>query len=108
MAVVIRLRRSGAKKRPFYRIVVAHAAYQPRGQYIESIGYYSPIEPVQLEVDVDRAVFWLNRGAQPSETVRSLLAKTGALAKWRGEGQTETAVEETAVEETAVQESATE
>jgi len=48
MAAVIRLRRSGAKKRPFYRIVVAHAAYQPRGQYIENLGYYSPIEPVQL------------------------------------------------------------
>ena len=103
MAVVIRLRRSGAKKRPFYRIVVAHAAHQPRGQYIESLGYYSPIEPVQLEVDVDRAVSWLNRGAQPSETVRSLLAKTGILAKWRGEDQTETATEETAVEETATE-----
>jgi ribosomal protein S16 len=50
----------------------------------------------------------LNRGAQPSETVRSLLAKTGTLAKWRGEDQTETATEDTAVEETAVEETATE
>ena len=94
MAVAIRLRRSGAKKRPFYRIVVAHATRRPSGKYIESLGYYNPIEPVQLELDVDLAVSWLNRGAQPSETVRSLLAKTGALAKWRGQGQTE--AEETA------------
>lgn len=108
MAVAIRLRRSGAKKRPFYRIVVAHASNAPTGKYIESLGYYSPIEPVQLEVDVDLAVLWLNRGAQPSETVRSLLAKTGALAKWRGEGQAEAASEETVSVEAASEETASE
>lgn len=101
MAVAIRLRRSGAKKRPFYRIVVAHAADRPSGKYIESLGYYNPIEPTQLELDVDKAVSWLNRGAQPSETVRSLLAKTGALAKWRGEEPVEAAAVEEAPPEEA-------
>jgi small subunit ribosomal protein S16 len=100
MAVAIRLRRSGAKKRPFYRIVVAHSS--------DRLGYYSPIEPVQLEVNVDLAVSWLHRGAQPSETVRSLLAKTGAIAKWRGEDQPEAASEETVIENVASEETASE
>ena len=108
MAVAIRLRRSGAKKRPFYRIVVAHSSDRPSGKYIESLGYYSPIKPVQLEVNVDLAVSWLHRGAQPSETVRSLLAKTGAIAKWRGEDQPEAASEETVIENVASEETASE
>jgi small subunit ribosomal protein S16 len=54
------------------------------GKYIESLGYYNPISPEQLEMDVDKAVDWLNRGAQPSDTVRSLLVKSGAIQKWRG------------------------
>ena len=84
MAVAIRLRRTGAKKRPFYRIVVADDRGPRDGKYIESLGYYNPISPEQLEMDVDKAVDWLNRGAQPSDTVRSLLVKSGAIAKWRG------------------------
>ncbi len=84
MAVAIRLRRTGAKKRPFYRIVVADDRGPRDGKYIESLGYYNPISPEQLEMDVDKAVDWLNRGAQPSDTVRSLLVKSGAMLKWRG------------------------
>lgn len=87
MPVAIRLRRSGAKKRPFYRIVVADSRTRLGGKYIDSLGYYNPIPPEQLEMDVDKAVDWLNRGAQPSDTVRSLLVKSGAIAKWRGEDQ---------------------
>lgn len=84
MAVAIRLRRTGAKKRPFYRIVVTDNRTRQGGKYTESLGYYNPITPEQLEMDVDKAVDWLNRGARPSETVRSLLVKTGAIQKWRG------------------------
>ncbi len=87
MAVAIRLRRTGAKKRPFYRIVVADDRTRLGGKYIDVLGYYNPISPEQLEMDVKKAVYWLDRGAQPSETVRSLLVKTGAMAKWRGEDQ---------------------
>lgn len=87
MAVAIRLRRTGAKKRPFYRIVVADNRTRLGGKYIESLGYYNPISPEQLEMDVDRAVDWLKRGARPSETVRSLLVKSGAIQKWRGEDE---------------------
>ncbi len=87
MAVAIRLRRTGAKKRPFYRIVVTDDRTRLGGKYIESLGYYNPISPEQLEMDVDKAVDWLNRGAQPSDTVRSLLVKSGAIQKWRGDDQ---------------------
>ena len=95
MAVAIRLRRTGAKKRPFYRIVVADNRGPRDGKYIESLGYYNPISPEQLEMDVDKAVDWLNRGAQPSDTVRSLLVKSGAIAKWRGIEQAAEAAETT-------------
>ena len=87
MAVAIRLRRTGAKKRPFYRIVVTDDRTRLAGKYIESLGYYNPISPEQLEMDVDKAVDWLNRGARPSDTVRSLLVKSGAIQKWRGDNQ---------------------
>lgn len=87
MAVAIRLRRTGAKKRPFYRIVVTDNRTRLGGKYIESLGYYNPISPEQLEMDVDKAVDWLNRGARPSETVRSLLVRSGAIQKWRGENE---------------------
>ncbi|MCY3771384.1 MAG: 30S ribosomal protein S16 [Gemmatimonadetes bacterium] len=89
MAVAIRLRRTGAKKRPFYRIVVTDDRARLGGKYIESLGYYNPISPEQLEMDVDKAVDWLNRGARPSDTVRSLLVKSGAIQKWRGGEQAE-------------------
>ena len=78
--VKIRLRRMGAKKAPFYRIVVADSSYPRDGRFIEEIGYYNPVEnPAELKVDVDRAQAWIKTGAQPTETVRDLLKKAGAL-----------------------------
>ncbi|MEA4932911.1 MAG: 30S ribosomal protein S16 [Lawsonibacter sp.] len=78
--VKIRLRRMGAKKAPFYRIVVADSRYPRDGRFIEEIGTYNPvINPVELKVDVDRAQAWIKTGAQPTETVRDLLKKAGAL-----------------------------
>ena len=78
--VKIRLRRMGAKKAPFYRIVVADSRYPRDGRFIEEIGIYNPItDPAELKVDVDRAQAWIKTGAQPTETVRDLLKKAGAL-----------------------------
>jgi len=78
--VKIRLRRMGAKKAPFYRIVVADSRYPRDGRFIEEIGYYNPVtNPSELKVDVDRAQAWIKTGAQPTETVKDLLKKAGAL-----------------------------
>ena len=78
--VKIRLRRMGAKKAPFYRIVVADSRYPRDGRFIEEIGTYNPVvNPAVLKVDVDRAQAWIKTGAQPTETVRDLLKKAGAL-----------------------------
>ena len=78
--VKIRLRRIGAKKAPFYRIVVADSRYPRDGRFIEEIGTYNPVvAPAELKVDVDRAQAWIKTGAQPTETVRDLLKKAGAL-----------------------------
>ena len=78
--VKTRLRRMGAKKAPFYRIVVVDSRYPRDGRFIEEIGYYNPVEnPAELKVDVDRAQAWIKTGAQPTETVRDLLKKAGAL-----------------------------
>ena len=78
--VKIRLRRMGAKKAPFYRIVVADSRYPRDGRFIEEIGTYNPIvTPSALSVDEERAQAWIKTGAQPTETVRDLLKKAGAL-----------------------------
>ena len=78
--VKIRLRRMGAKKSPFYRIVVADSRYPRDGRFIEEIGIYNPTaNPTELKVDNDRAQAWIKTGAQPTETVRALLKKAGAL-----------------------------
>ena len=78
--VKIRLRRMGAKRAPFYRIVVADSRYPRDGRFIEEIGTYNPVvSPAELKVDVDRAQAWIKTGAQPTETVRDLLKKAGAL-----------------------------
>ena len=78
--VKIRLRRMGAKKAPFYRIVVADSRYPRDGRFIEEIGIYNPVaNPAELNVDVARAQAWIKTGAQPTETVRDLLKKAGAL-----------------------------
>lgn len=76
--VKIRLRRMGAKKKPFYRIVVADSRAPRDGRSIEEIGYYNPnVNPAEIKVDVEAAQKWLASGAQPSDTVRSLLKKAG-------------------------------
>ena len=78
MAVKIRLRRMGAKKAPFYRVVVADSRYPRDGRFIEEIGYYNPMtNPAQINIDAEKATKWLNNGAQPTETVKALLKKNG-------------------------------
>jgi small subunit ribosomal protein S16 len=80
--VKIRLRRMGAKKAPFYRIVVADSRYPRDGRFIEEVGYYDPMkEPVVLKVDEDKVKNWLEKGAQPTETVKALLVKNGVIGK---------------------------
>lgn len=77
--VKIRLKRMGAKKRPFYRVVVADSRSPRDGRFIEQIGKYHPLEdPSLVEIDSDRAVHWLSEGAQPTEQVRKLLTISGA------------------------------
>ena len=78
MAVKIRLRRMGAKKAPFYRIVVADSRYPRDGRFIEENGYYNPqTEPIELKVDTEKAKKWVANGAQPTDTVKALLKKAG-------------------------------
>ena len=78
--VKIRLRRMGAKKAPFYRIIVADSRYPSNGRFIEEIGLYNPLkDPAELRVDVERVQQWMKNGAQPTDTVRALLKKAGAL-----------------------------
>lgn len=78
MSVKIRLKRMGAKKKPFYRVVVADSHSPRDGKFIEELGYYNPLtNPADLKIDVDKAVKWLSNGAQPTETVRSLFKKAG-------------------------------
>lgn len=78
--VKIRLRRMGAKKAPFYRIVVADSRYPRNGRFIEEIGIYNPLaEPSEFSVDADRVKEWIKNGAQPTETVKGLLKKAGVL-----------------------------
>ncbi|MEA4847155.1 MAG: 30S ribosomal protein S16 [Clostridiaceae bacterium] len=80
MSVKIRLKRMGAKKAPFYRLVVADSRSPRDGKFIEEIGYYNPItEPAEIKIDAEKAKKWLNDGAQPSDTVRLLLKKSGII-----------------------------
>ena len=76
MAVKIRLRRMGAKKAPFYRIVVADSRFPRDGRFIEEIGYYNPMtNPAEVKIDAEKATTWIKNGAQPTETVKVLLKK---------------------------------
>ena len=78
--VKIRLRRMGAKKAPFYRIVVADSRYPRDGRFIEEIGTYNPcVSPAEIKVDAERAKEWIKTGAQPTDTVRELLTKVEVL-----------------------------
>ncbi len=78
MSVKIRLKRIGAKKAPFYRVVVADSRYPRDGRFIEEIGYYNPLtNPVEIKIDAEKAAKWISNGAQPTETVKGLLKKAG-------------------------------
>ena len=80
LMVKIRLRRMGAKKAPYYRIVVADARSPRDGRCIEEIGTYNPLtEPATITVDAEKAQTWIKNGAQPTDTVRGLLKKAGVL-----------------------------
>ena len=83
MAVKLRLRRMGAKKRAFYRIVAADSRAPRDGRFIEEIGYYNPIEvPAVVKIDKDKALTWLGNGAIPTDTVRNILSKEGIMKKF--------------------------
>lgn len=80
MAVKIRLKRMGAHKRPFYRVIVADSRSPRDGKFIEEIGYYNPlVEPSDIKIDAEKAKKWLSTGAAPTETVRSLFKKVGII-----------------------------
>ena len=80
MAVKIRLKRMGAKKRPFYRVVVADSRMPRDGRFIEEIGYYNPLtDPADVKIDQEKAIAWLKKGAIPTDTVKYLLKNLGIL-----------------------------
>ena len=80
MAVKIRLRRMGAKKAPFYRVIVADSRSPRDGRFIDEVGYYNPLtEPAEIKIDAEKAKKWIANGAQPTETVKSLLKKSGIV-----------------------------
>ena len=80
MAVKMRLTRIGKKKSPFYRVVIADARAPRDGRFVEEIGYYNPLtEPAEIKIDADKAKQWLKNGAQPTDTVKALLKKSGIV-----------------------------
>ena len=83
MAVKIRLMRLGAKKNPFYRVVVADSRFPRDGRFLDILGTYDVTRnPAVVEINEEKAIEWLNKGAQPTDTARSLLSKEGIIKKW--------------------------
>lgn len=82
MAVKIRLRRIGAKKRPYYRVVVSDSRAKENGNVIESIGTYTPLEEVKYNVNTEKALEWLRKGAQPTDTTRNILSELGVMEEF--------------------------
>lgn len=82
MAVKIRLKRMGAKKRPYYRLVVADSRAKRDGNVIESIGTYAPIEANKYNVDTEKALDWLKKGAQPTDTAKNILSEVGVMEQF--------------------------
>ncbi len=83
MAVKIRLTRKGSKRNPFYRIVVADSRSPRDGRYVEQIGTYNPLsKPAEVKIDEEKAIDWLHKGAQPSDTIRNLFSKEGIMKKF--------------------------
>ena len=88
MAVKIRLKRMGAKKAPFYRIIVADSRSPRDGKFIENLGTYNPIKtPAEIKVDKDLALKWLNNGAIPTDTVKNILSKAGIMEQFHNSKQ---------------------
>ncbi|TVP94731.1 MAG: 30S ribosomal protein S16 [Acholeplasmatales bacterium] len=84
MALKLRLQRHGTTKRPFYRLVAAESSHKRDGRYLEIIGTYDPTKnPTELNIDEARALAWLAKGAQPTDTAKNLLTKKGIIAKFR-------------------------
>lgn len=80
MAVKIRLRRMGAKKAPFYRVVVADSRYPRDGRFIEEVGTYNPLtNPAEIKIDAEKVQKWISTGAQPTDSVKSLLKRSGII-----------------------------
>lgn len=85
LAVSIRLKRRGRKRKPFYRVIVADSRTPRQGVTIDDLGYYNPMtDPPQVQIDEEKALSWLKEGAIPTDTVRSLLSKAGLMRKFRG------------------------
>ena len=83
MAVKIRLKRMGAKKNPFYRVVVADSRFPRDGRFIDTLGHYdSTTQPATVKLDEEKAIEWLQKGAQPTDTVKDLFSKAGIMKKW--------------------------
>lgn len=83
MAVKLRLKRMGAKQKPFYRVVAADSRSPRDGRFIETVGTYNPIKnPAEINIDEEKALNWLSKGAQPTDTVRSLLSNAGIMKKF--------------------------
>jgi small subunit ribosomal protein S16 len=86
LAVRIRLQRHGRKKRPFYRLVAADARFQRDGRFLERLGHYNPLtDPSEVVIDEEKALKWLKRGAQPSDTAKNLLSQTGIWERFIAE-----------------------
>ncbi len=103
MAAIIRLKRMGAKKRPTYRFVATDSRMPRDGRFIETLGYYNPIEkPARVKLFEERVTYWLNEGALPSDTVASLMRQVGFMKKYeaqkKGEDVSEMTVSETITE----------
>jgi small subunit ribosomal protein S16 len=97
--VRIRLRRTGKKKQPSYRVVVADIEAPRDGRFIENIGFYNPrTDPPTIEIDEERALYWLSQGAQPSDSVATMLRKLGVMAKYEASKHSDVEASEPAVE----------
>lgn len=85
MAVRIRLRRIGAKKKPFYRVVVADSRSPRNGRFLDTIGWFDPLaDPAKIQIDESKAMKWLEEGAEPTDSARSVLSKAGIMGRFRG------------------------
>ena len=83
MAVKIRLKRMGAKKRPFYRVIVADSRIPRDGRFIETLGTYNPLtDPAEISIKEEETLSWLSKGAQPTDTVKNILSKAGIMEKF--------------------------